>query len=1169
MNLTNLWGRAIKRSVFDRSVDGVLGAMRQAVRPFGQPRSRCALGRHGRAVALAALAVLALAAAENAAAQSVTTLVSNVGQGQTVDSANAYTMTIDVTDDERLACGVPDIEGDDRHEILSGTMTVEILGALATYYGFDSRAGSLSDRTFSIDSTDHTIDLILVKASGTPKGNLIINLDSGHALTATERAALRLHVCGTDYDFSAAIRGPATYSWAGSLDWSPPVVTRTVYLSLPGPNPNPNAEPTAADNTVTTGVDTAYTFTADDFGFADTDLGDTLARVRILTLPAPGTLALAGWAVVADQVVTRARIDAGDLTFTPVTGASGVGYASFTFKVDDGKADSDSAYTMTIDAPVTNTSSDATLSALALEDASDDSAITISPTFASGTTSYTASVDNGVDEITIKPTVNESNATVAYLDSSDTAITDADAMKDDQQVSLDVGTNTIKVKVTAEDTTTNPYTVVVMRAAAMPSANALVSNLGQTAGGVGQLGVVDLAQPFTTGTNATGYTLTSIELPLNSSQSTDTPTVKLYSGSANGTEVATFTGPAMLDASVNYTFTPSLTVTLGMSTTYWVVAEANTGNARWVYTASTSEDATPAAGWEIGDVAEVRTASSTGSFSTDFGAIYKIRVNGTLGGIVISSDATLSALALEDASDDSPITISPTFASGTTSYTASVDNDVDEITIAPTVNESNATIEYLDSTDTKITDADSGKTGQQVSLSEGENTIKVKVTAEDTTTTNPYTVVVTRAAASTNAVPTAANKTVTTGVGTAYTFTADDFGFADTDAGATLARVRIVTLPTAGTLELGGTAVTTDQVVTKADIDAGDLIFTPVTGASGAGYASFTFKVNDGTVDSASTYTMTIDVTATTTGITTGQRSPPSTPPPPPGDVVGYLENPGAASFQSGIGVISGWVCDAEEVEIVLNGEPQEAAYGTARLDTEAVCGDSDNGFGLLFNWNLLGDGEHEVVALVDGVELDRATVTVTTLGTEFLQDVTGTCTAADFPTGDETVTLAWQQTQQNFVIAEGAAPAGANRAGTPGVGYLENPGPNSYQSGIGVLSGWACERTEVVIELNGQPQPAAYGTERLDTLEMCGDTANGFGLLFNWNLLGEGEHEVVAFVDGEELGRATVRVTTLGAEFVRDVEGECVVEDFPMLGETVTLEWQQNSQNFVIMDVE
>ena len=301
-------------------------------------------------------------------------------------------------------------------------------------------------------------------------------------------------------------------------------------------------------------------------------------------------------------------------------------------------------------------------------------------------------------------------------------------------------------------------------------------------------------------------------------------------------------------------------------------------------------------------------------------------------------------------------------------------------------------------------------------------------------------------------------------------------------------------------------------------------------------------------------------------------RRPPS--PPPPGDVVGYPENPEAHSFQSGIGVISGWVCDAEEIVIEFTSEAGEvgrfeAGYGTERLDTQGVCGDTDNGFGLLFNWNLLGDGTHSVVALVDGLEWSRTTVTVTTLGAEFLRDVTGTCTAADFPTRDETVTLAWQQTQQNFVLVDGPAPAGANRAGTPGVGYLENPGTNSFQSGIGVLSGWVCEGAEVIIELNGEPQPAAYGTARLDTLEMCGDTANGFGLLFNWNLLGEGAHEVVAFVDGEELGRATVRVTTLGEEFVRDVEGECVVEDFPMPGETVTLEWQQNSQNFVIIETE
>ena len=282
----------------------------------------------------------------------------------------------------------------------------------------------------------------------------------------------------------------------------------------------------------------------------------------------------------------------------------------------------------------------------------------------------------------------------------------------------------------------------------------------------------------------------------------------------------------------------------------------------------------------------------------------------------------------------------------------------------------------------------------------------------------------------------------------------------------------------------------------------------------------------------------------------------------------GSLENPGADSFQSGVGVLSGWVCDAAVVEIELNGVPQGAAYGTERVDTADVCGDTDNGFGLLFNWNLLGEGVHDVIALVDGVELDRAAVTVTTLGAEFLRDIAGTCEVADFPLPGETMTLVWQQNSQNFVLAQGSPPTRTG-PGQPTLltGFLENPGPHSFQSGIGILSGWVCDADQVELVLGDLPvQIAAYGTERLDTAGVCGDTDNGFGLLFNWNLLGEGEHEVVAYADEEELGRATVRVTTLGAEFLRGVEGECVVPDFPSTGETVTLEWQQTSQNFVIV---
>ena len=107
----------------------------------------------------------------------------------------------------------------------------------------------------------------------------------------------------------------------------------------------------------------------------------------------------------------------------------------------------------------------------------------------------------------------------------------------------------------------------------------------------------------------------------------------------------------------------------------------------------------------------------------------------------------------------------------------------------------------------------------------------------------------------------AADKTVTTGEDRAYAFTADDFGFDDDDAGATLASVTIVTVPAAGTLALDGTAVMADDVVTKAQIDGDMLTFTPARDAHGDPYTTFTFTVNDGTDDSASAYTMTIDVT--------------------------------------------------------------------------------------------------------------------------------------------------------------------------------------------------------------------------------------------------------------------------------------------------------------------
>ena len=116
-----------------------------------------------------------------------------------------------------------------------------------------------------------------------------------------------------------------------------------------------------------------------------------------------------------------------------------------------------------------------------------------------------------------------------------------------------------------------------------------------------------------------------------------------------------------------------------------------------------------------------------------------------------ATDATLSGLALKIAADDSTVALSPVFAPATTSYTAMVGIGVDEITVAPTENDSEATVAYLDSSDTALADTDVHKAGFQAALAEGANTIKVKVTAADRATTGTYTVVVTRETAATDA----------------------------------------------------------------------------------------------------------------------------------------------------------------------------------------------------------------------------------------------------------------------------------------------------------------------------------------------------------------------------------------------------------------------------------
>jgi DNA-binding transcriptional regulator of glucitol operon len=180
---------------------------------------------------------------------------------------------------------------------------------------------------------------------------------------------------------------------------------------------------------------------------------------------------------------------------TPFTGNLSVGANVIRTVVtsQDGGATSTYTVTVTRDAGVT---SDASLSGLVL------SAGTLSPTFTTGNSNYTASVANSVSTgFAITATKSQSSSTtVQYLgESGTTPFTGA----------LNVGANVIRTVVTAQDgTTQQSYKVTVTRAA---SADATLSDLTISAG--------TLTPTFASGTTSytasvantvsTGYTVTA------------------------------------------------------------------------------------------------------------------------------------------------------------------------------------------------------------------------------------------------------------------------------------------------------------------------------------------------------------------------------------------------------------------------------------------------------------------------------------------------------------------------------------------------------------------------------------------------------------------------------------------------------------------------------------
>ena len=134
----------------------------------------------------------------------------------------------------------------------------------------------------------------------------------------------------------------------------------------------------------------------------------------------------------------------------------------------------------------------------------------------------------------------------------------------------------------------------------------------------------------------------------------------------------------------------------------------------------------------------------------------------------------------------------------------------------------------------------------------------------------------------------------------------------------------------------------------------------------------------------------------------------------------------------------------------------------------------------------------------------------------------------------------------------------------------LEAPREGQTCTGVGIIRGWACEAQNIAVSVNGGPRiPTATGNPRGDTRATCGHEDTGFVLLVNWNNFGPGMHTLEVFTDGRLTVTRTVEVITFGEPFLRNLDGEWTLQDWPEPGTDTVVAWNEAAQNIEIVDID
>ena len=359
-----------------------------------------------------------------------------------------------------------------------------------------------------------------------------------------------------------------------------------------------------------------------------------------------------------------------------------------------------------------------------------------------------------------------------------------------------------------------------------------------------------VAQQFTTGSHANGYTLKKLKAE-GGCAGQCRPRIQIYSdssgspGSHIGTNSRSFGSRAINTALAGY-------YTLNPNTNYWAVFEdvrsaagiTQAGIYNLIVTNASSENCSSSSedwGWSIANNLRWRVNSSA-SWQTKSKTL-KIEAVGYANNITAVGQPSISGTA----------------RTGET-LTADEANITDANGVPLNLNYQ--WIRVDGSNEISISGAQA-RTYIPVRADVGKK-VKVKISFtdksgwEEFTTSNAYP----NNGNIRQSPPTASDATISLDEDVVYIFSVADFNYMDADED-TLKNIQITQLPTLGSLTLRGQTVNVNDDISKSNIDAGSLKYTPPDDAYGNNYTTLAFKVRDenGNEYSSATYVLTFDIT--------------------------------------------------------------------------------------------------------------------------------------------------------------------------------------------------------------------------------------------------------------------------------------------------------------------